>query len=34
VLCGTKAALTNAGKRAALRHSGLAARLRSRAHTG
>jgi exodeoxyribonuclease V alpha subunit len=29
VLCGTRAALTNAGKRVALRHSGLATRLRA-----
>jgi exodeoxyribonuclease V alpha subunit len=29
VLCGTKTALTSAGKRVALRHSGLAARLRA-----
>ena len=29
VLCGTRAALTNAGKRAQLRHSGLATRLRT-----
>jgi exodeoxyribonuclease V alpha subunit len=29
VLCGTRSALTNAGKRVALRHSGLATRLRA-----
>jgi exodeoxyribonuclease V alpha subunit len=29
VLCGTRAAITNAGKRVALRHSGLATRLRA-----
>jgi exodeoxyribonuclease V alpha subunit len=29
VLCGTKAAITAAGKRVALRHSGLASRLRA-----
>jgi exodeoxyribonuclease V alpha subunit len=29
VLCGTRAAITNAGKRVALRHSGLAKRLRT-----